>query len=129
MKLVFPDTAGTKASGLKYMSYFGAVMAHAGHSHASAYDRSGQAYVDPTNKVYAYVLDKVWPTSLRESGISNPGKKGDLLESFLGLGWFMGHPDNPQSGRYHFQLAVCYAVHKVIAYTYDNWSCRDSLAW
>ena len=45
---------------LKLMSKFGAVKAHQGVPWSKAYDSSGQAYFDPGNMTYAYVLMQLW---------------------------------------------------------------------
>jgi hypothetical protein len=111
----------SKASPLKFMSYFGAVPAHSGipESDAWAWDRTGQAYFDPGNEIYCYVLDKVWPGCL--PGFDNMSTKGDVPEAFLGFCWFMGHPDNMQSHLYRSQLRICDDFGKVIAWVYDHW--------
>jgi hypothetical protein len=69
----------TGASALKFMSYFGAVKAHSGIPGSEAWDSTGQRYFDPSNEVYSYILDKVWPGCL--PGMTNRGSLGDLGNS------------------------------------------------
>jgi hypothetical protein len=115
------------AAGLKFMSYFGAVKAHSGIPGSEAWDNTGQRYFDPSNKVYSYILHKVWPGCL--PGMTNPESFGDVMEAFLGFGWFMGHPDNMQSHSCRYQLQVYDDLHKVIAWVYDHWDERHQIIW
>jgi len=128
LKQMWPDY-NTGADAKKFMSYFGAVNAHAGlpGSLIQAWDRTGRAYFDPGNEVYSFVLHKVWPGCL--PGMTNRGTLGDVLEAFLGFGWFMGHPENSYKDMCHYQLQVYDDLHKVIAYLYDHWEDRMALNW
>ena len=126
LKQMWPDY-NNGAGALKFMSYFGAVKAHSGIPGSAVWDSTGQAYFDPTNKVYAYILDKVWPGCL--PGMTNPVTLGDVMEAFLGFGWFMGHPDNMQSHSCRYQLQVYDDLHKVIAWVYDHWDERHQTIW
>ena len=104
------------------MSYFGTVRAHSGILGSRVWDGTGQAYFDPTNAVYSYVLAIVWPGSL--PAISNVATIGDVLEAFLGFGWFMDHPHNIHKKRYGSQAKICDGLGKVISWVDDHW---DSL--
>ena len=115
------------AGALKFMSYFGAVKAHSGIPGSHAWDSTGQAYFEPGNETYTYILHKVWPGCL--PGMTNCGTLGDVLEAFLGFGWFMGHPDNMQSHSCRYQLQVYDELHKVIAWVYDHWEERHHVIW
>jgi hypothetical protein len=128
LKQMWPDY-NTGAGAMKFMSYFGAVKAHSGipGSLIQAWDSTRQAYFDPGNEVYSYILDKVWPGCL--PGMTNRGTLGDVLEAFLGFGWFMGHPDNMQPHMCHYQLQVYDDLHKVIAWLYDHWEDRMMIIW
>ena len=128
LKQMWPDY-NTGAGAMKFMSYFGAVKAHSGipGSLIQAWDSTQQAYFDPGNEVYSYILDKVWPGCL--PGMTNRGTLGDVLEAFLGFGWFMGHPDNMQSHLCRYQLQVYDDLHKVIAWLYDHWEDRMMIIW
>lgn len=59
--------------------------------------------------------------------VENP--LGDIMEAFLGFGWFMGHPDNTQSPVCRRQLQVYDDLHAVVGHVYDNWDERDLLIW
>jgi hypothetical protein len=119
LKKMWPDY-NTRANALKFISYFGAVKAHSGISWSEAWDSTGQAYFEPTNAVYSCVLERVWPGCL--PGMSNVETRGDVLEAFLGMIWFMDHPDNMQKKRCHNQVQICDALHKVISWVYDHWA-------
>ena len=116
------------------MSKFGAVKAHRYVDCCHAYDISGQAYFDPTNKTYAYVLKRVWDgKALGSRGITNTETLGDVVAALLGFAWFLYHPGNMCAERNILEEELCYemieALHEVIAYTYDNWESRDELPW
>ena len=64
---------------------------------------------------------------MEQPGISNEETKGDVMEAFLGFGWFMEHPDNMYIDSCCSQLEVYGALHKVIAFVYDNWDERSEL--
>ena len=116
------------------MSKFGAVKAHPYADCCRAYDISGQAYFDPMNKTYAYVLMRVWDNkALVSREITNTEAMGDVVEALLGFAWFLYHPENIYSERNRFEAELCYemieALHEVIAYTYDHWESRDAAPW
>ena len=116
------------------MSRFGAVKAHQGVPWSKAYDSSGQAYFDPGNMAYAYVLMQVWDNNvLRSRNISHQETLGDVVEALLGFGWFLYHPENVCSGRNRTEQELSYeliqALHVVIAYTYEHWDSRFFLPW
>ena len=118
----WPECA-SKARGIKLMSYFGAVRAHEDICLFGVYDSSLQAYYDPGNEVYSWVLANVWPEALP---FMSPEKRGDVVEALLGMCWFMSHPEkslrNPASP---LALDVYAAVDLVIRYIHDNWDVRD----
>ena len=116
------------------MSKFGAVKAHPYADCCRAYDISGQAYFDPTNKTYAYVLQRVWDgKALVSRGITNTETLGDVVEALLGFAWFLYHPGNICAGRNRLEEELCFemieALHEIIAYTYANWESRGELPW
>ena len=121
----WPD-AQTSQGPLKVMIKFGAAKAHqyVGCYHR-AYGISGQAYFDPMNKTYAYVLKRVWEgKALVSRGITNTETMGDVVEALLGFAWFLYHPENIYAERNRMEAELCYemieALHEVIAYTYDH---------
>ena len=107
------------------MSYFGAVKAHRQVPWSRVYDSTGEAYHDPGNAFYAYVLRHVWPGCL--PGMTSVSTLGDVMEAFLAFGWFMGHPENLQrSHPANMQaLQVYESLHKVLAFVYYHWHSRD----
>ena len=126
--------AATSGGALKSMSKFGAVKAHQGVPWSKAYDSSGQAYFDPGNMTYAYVLMQLWDNNaLRSRNISHQETLGDVVEALLGFGWFLYHPENVCNGRNRTEQELSYeliqALHEVIAYTYDHWDSRFFLPW
>ena len=95
---------------------------------------SGQAYFDPMNKTYAYVLKRVWEgKALVSRGITNTETMGDAVEALLGCAWFLYPPDHIYSQRNRDEAELFYemiqALHEVIDYTYDHWDSRDALPW
>ena len=70
----------------------------------------------------AYIYDYLFSMH-----VENP--LGDIMEAFLGFGWFMGHPDNTQSPVCRRQLQVYDDLHAVVGHVYDNWDKRDLLIW
>ena len=113
-------------SGLKLMSHFGAVRAHE-FIEGEVYDRSGDAYFDATNKVYTYVLQSVWPGTLK--WMRNPETIGDVMEAFLGLCWLHCHPDSHKilkvkrftGSQLLLALRLRQNVEQVILWIYDHW--------
>ena len=108
------------------MSYFGAVKAHSGIQ-SFKFDSTGQAYHDPGNKFYKYILRKVWPGCL--PGMSNAANMGDVMEAFLGFGWFMEHSDNIQAQSCRGRLQVYENLHKVMAYVFVHWGTMQDAHW
>ena len=122
---MWPDIVS--APGIrKLLSHFGAIRAHEGITGWEIYDNSRQAYFDPSNRIYAHVFGKVWT---HPAGLTNEHTLGDLVECFLGLCYFMQHPDNVCTGRCHLQLYIYDKVDTVIRYVYDNWNDRDNINW
>ena len=126
--------AETSGGALKVMSKFGAVKAHRYVPMSKAYDKSGQAYFDPGNETYAFVLMHLWDNkALTSRHITRQDTTGDVVEALLGFGWFLYHPENVCSTRNMTEQALCYrliqALHEVIAYTYDHWDRRCVLPW
>ena len=106
------------------MSHFGAVKAHEDIRDYHVYDSSGQAYYDPGNDVYSWVLANVWPGSLPD--LTNIEKRGDVVEALLGFCWFMSHPEgHPQD--FHWPLYLYQSFDKVIRYIDDHWYERRNL--
>lgn len=112
-----------KAHGIKLLSHFGAIPAHRGITDYEVYDSSGQAYHDATNEVYTEVLHRLWPGCL--PGLSNVETIGDVMEAFLGICWFMGHPENERRHLFREQLEVVKRVNKVVSFIHGNWGSRD----
>ena len=108
----------------KLMSHFGAIRAHEGMKGWKTYDSSRQAYMDVGNHVYSYVLGKVWKLP---DGLTSCETLGDLVECFLGMCYFMQHPDNVARSECHHQLYVLKNVEAVISYVYDSWDDRDNI--
>merc|ERR1711966_337499 len=50
-------------------------------------ESTNQGWFDPCNATYCYALDSLWPGLLKTSNLKDRGKKGDLVECFLGFGW------------------------------------------
>ena len=116
------------------MIKFGAVKAHRNVPMSKAYDKSGQAYFDPGNETYAFVLMQLWDkNALLSRHITRQDTAGDVVEALLGFGWFLYHPENVWSSRNMARQTQCYsliqALHKVIAYTHDHWDRRCFLPW
>ena len=107
------------------MSYSWALKAHKDIRKFRVYDSSMQAYYDPGNVVYAWVLSNVWPDALPWMSTE---KKGDVVEALLGMFWFMNHPERYlQTQTFHWPLYVAQALDKVIRYVHDHWNTRDHL--
>ena len=76
-------------SFLKHASYHGAIHVPNDFpdNHIAFIDKkSGDRFVDPTNRVYCDVFKKVWPNV---TFMSNKETVGDLVEAILGLAWVM----------------------------------------
>ena len=74
-------------SFLKHASYNGAIHAPNDFpdNHIAFIDKkSGDRFVDPTNRVYCDVFKTVWPNV---TFMSNEETVGDLVEAILGLAW------------------------------------------
>ena len=126
--------AYTSQGALKVMSKFGAVKAHEKIRGAKIYDISGQAYFDPGNETYAFVLQHAWNgKALLGSHITNYETCGDVVEALLGFAWFMFHPENiyrdANTKRHELAYELIQAMHEVIAFTYDHWEGRYQLPW
>ena len=74
----------------KFLSYFGAVqIPKTSHGRLESHwvcPKTGTAYMDPTNAIYAMVFKLCWPDTLEELNKSNNETIGDLVEALLG--WF-----------------------------------------
>ena len=114
--------------GVKFFSHFGAIPAHKGtkRKQIHMWGRSGQMYFDPGNEAYAHVIKKVWNP---DWNLSNIERIGDVVERFLGLCFFMLHPDNPRACKYVLQACILQHVQNILSYTYDNWKSREALRW
>lgn len=53
--------------------------------------------------------------------MSDAEKMGDVMEAFLGFGWFMEHPSNIQAQTCRGRLQVYENLHKVMAYVFVHW--------
>ena len=103
----------------------GAVKAHEDICQFGVYDSSLQAYYDPGNEVYSWVLANVWPEALP---FMSPEKRGDVVEALLGMCWFMSHPERYlKTPAFHWALYVHAALDLVIRYIDDNWDVRHTL--
>jgi hypothetical protein len=80
---------GPAVSFLKHLSYKGAIRLPEwcpDDWESWRCPRSGKRYADLTNELYLEFMKYVWPTALRDLGISNAVTAGDLLEALLG--WY-----------------------------------------
>ena len=93
------------------------------------YDCSGQAWFDPQNATYAFVLENILGRyNIEEMNISNVETLGDILEAFFGLCYFMQHPENQcASLRCRSQLESWNRLDAVVRYVYHHWDKRDVL--
>ena len=113
------------------LSHFGAVRAdrNVPNTVRAIYDCSGQAWFDPQNATYAFVLEKMLGRdNMEEMNISNVETLGDMLEAFFGLCYFMQHPEN-QCARLccRSQLESWDHLDAVVWYVYHHWDKRDML--
>ena len=113
------------------LSHFGAVRADRNVPNTvwDIYDCSGQAWFDPQNATYAFVLEKILGRdNMEEMNISNVETLGDILEAFFGLCYFMQNPENPcASLRCRTQLESWKYLDAVIRYVYHHWDERNML--
>ena len=113
------------------LSHFGAVRADRNVPNTvwDIYDCSGQAWFDPQNATYAFVLEKMLGRyNMEEMNISNVETLGDILEAFFGLCCFMQHPENQSASlRCRTLLESSKHLDAVIRYVYHHWDERNML--
>ena len=112
------------------LSHFGAVRADRNipSSMCGIYDSSGKVWFDAGNETYAFILRMMMGgDTLEEMNLSNAETLGDLLESFFGLCYFMGHPDNQRASEFSSQLESWNHLDAVVKYLYYHWDQRNAL--
>ena len=90
------------SSNIKTLSRDGAIPAvYEFHPKHWQDPKTGTWYFDPSNSVYMAAVQFACPEFIRESGLANEERAGDLIEAILGLGFVLAarghvqHLDDP----------------------------------
>ena len=75
---------------IKWLSHRGAIPAvYEFHPKHWQDPRTGRWYFDPSNSVYMAAVQFACPEFIRESGLANEERVGDLIEAILGCGFVL----------------------------------------